>query len=407
MNRSSTRMAVPARGVRALIVALVLMAGSSAVYVRPLAAASSAAVPGNPVALTPQQRTSHWQGRDLDSGVPMRASISPAPARLGQSLAYRGMVLVEPDVKVRFEPPQSAGALTWSRIRAGREKRGWVRNVSAGYDSVWFEARLQVFELGLIPVPGPVVQMSRMPGTTHKGTARLPTVRVSILPTITAADSNAELRALHGPLPAPWWERVPWGPIFVVLLALLVILAARRLLRRRKPRPVVPPAAVPVAARPRIDAAAEALRALAALRTRELPQQARFGEHALELTAILRRFLEATVTTPRPGDTSGELLDRLRTSRLPEGDYERLEGLLMLWDRVKFARAPLTVEEAARCEEAVEGYVRRVQQARLDAAQAAARAAAARAAAQPGGAGVAGPPPAGTPPSAPGAPEAA
>ncbi len=86
------------------------------------------------------------------------------------------------------------------------------------------------------------------------------------------------------------------------------------------------------------------------------------------------------------------MLERLRASRLAADDLGRLEGLLALWDRVKFARAPLTEAEATRCEEAVEGYVRRVAQARLEAA---ARVAAARAAASPGG------------PAKPPAPEAA
>lgn len=364
-----------------------------------VAALAGAASPGAPVQLTDEQARAHWQGRDHGSSIPMRVTLVPSPAKLGQQLVYRGMVLVESDVQVRFEPPQSAGALTWSRPRAGREKRGWVKNISAGYDSVWFEARLQVFETGLLPVPGPVVQLSRLPGTTHAGSARLPTVRVSIQPTITAADSNAELRSLHGPLPAPWWERVPWLPIFVVVLLAIAALLIRRALKRRKPKRIVAPTVPAVASRPRIDFASEALRALAALRARELPAHGRFGEHALELTAILRRFLEATFTTSRPGDTSGELLDRLRSSRMPEDDYERLEGLLALWDRVKFARAPLTVEEASRCEEAVESYVRRVQQARLDAAQAAARAAAARAAAQAGHASTG--PPSAPPPNTP------
>src|SRR5262249_39607109 len=87
------------------------------------------------------------------------------------------------------------------------------------------------------------------------------------------------------------------------------------------------------------------------------------------------------VTTPRPGDTSGELMERLKASRLPPDDLERLEGLLGLWDRVKFARWPLTEAEAQRCEEAVEAYVRRVAQARLEAPAAAPRAPAPRAAA--------------------------
>jgi len=206
------------------------------------------------------------------------------------------------------------------------------------------------------------------------------------VPSVTAADSDQSLRGLHGPLGAPWWERLPMALIVTGLLLVAAWVFVLRKLRRRQRKPARRPAAPVLApSRPRIDPAAEALRALFTLRAKKLPAQQRFGEHALELTAILRRFLEATVATPRPGDTSGELLERLKASRLEKADLERLEGLLGLWDRVKFARAPLTETEATRCEESVEAYVRRVAQARLEAEAAAARAAAARAAAEAGG----------------------
>ncbi len=301
--------------------------------------------------------------------VRMRVRITPASARIGQALTYRAAVLVYPGVKVRFEPPKSGGSFTWSRARAGRVSPGWWKSVTAGRDSVWFEGRLQIFEAGQISVQGPVVQLSAMPRSTRPGSARIPVAHVTILPTVTAADSTGELRALHGPLRAPWWERIGWTPIVLAMLLLAAAIALYRRLRRKRPVPVTRPAA-PTPVRARIDPAAEALRALVALRARELPAAGRFSEHAFELTAILRRFLEATVTTPRPGDTSGELLERLRSARLPEDDFERLEGLLSLWDRVKFARAPLTEAEAARCEEAVEAFVRRVAQARLAATRA-------------------------------------
>jgi hypothetical protein len=321
----------------------------------------------------------------------MRVRVGPSPATLGQAITYRGAIWVWPDVSVRFEPPMSGGAMTWSHVRAGRSKPSWL---SGGRpDSVWFEARLQVFETGPVAVPGPVVRLSPLPGTHRAGSTHLPTVRLIVIPSITAADSNAELRALHGPVAAPWWERVPWLKVVAALAMLTSVLLLARMLRR-KPRAV--PRAIPTVApvaRPRADPAAEALRALEALRARELPAAARFGEHALELTAILRRFLEATVTTPRPGDTSGELLARLHATRMKDDDLERLEGLLALWDRVKFARAPLTEAEAKRCEDAVEGHVRRVAQARLEAAAAAARAATARAAGGAGRPGAGGPSP--------------
>ena len=45
-------------------------------------------------------------------GVRMGVRVTPATARLGEALTYRGSVLVESPVKVRFEPPKSGGATT-------------------------------------------------------------------------------------------------------------------------------------------------------------------------------------------------------------------------------------------------------------------------------------------------------
>ena len=339
----------------------------------------------DPSALARQGGGSH----PLDS-VPSSVRLNPENARVGQAILYRGSVLVHPDAKVRFEPPRSGGPFTWSQVRAGREKPGWFRAISYRADSVWIEARLQVFEVGRHTVEGPVVQFSSTPRSNQPASMRLPSVRVTILPTVTAADSASGLRALHGPVAAPWWERLPWGPILGGLMLLAGAILWWRLRARKKPAAVPRHTPAPAPARPRMDPATEALRALNALRARALPVEGRFSEHAFELTFILRRYLEATVATPRPGDTSGELLERLRASRLPGDDYDRLEGLLQLWDRVKFARAPLTEAEATRCEEAVEGHVRRTAQARLDATRVAA-------APPPGGAPPRGP----TPPRAP------
>jgi hypothetical protein len=318
--------------------------------------------------------------------VRMNVLVSPSPAKVGQAIRYLAVVRADRDQKVRFDPPRSGGEFTWSELRAGREHpMWWKQSANLALDSVWFEARLQVFTTGLISIPGPVVRLDPLPNSTGPGFTRLPTAHLVVTPTVTSADSNQSLRGLHGPLGAPWWERVPLVAIVVGLGLLVAWVFVLRQLRRRVRKPVrrtTAPLAPPL--RPRLDPAAEALRALFTLRAKKLPAQQRFGEHALELTAILRRFLEATVATPRPGDTSGELLERLKASRLDQADLERLEGLLGLWDRVKFARAPLTEAEAARCEDAVEGYVRRVAQARFEAEAAAARAAAARAAAETG-----------------------
>lgn len=333
------------------------------------------------------------------SDVPARAEVTPGTARVGQRLTYRGMVRVPRSTKVKFEPPSDDASFTWSRVRAGRGEGHTRSGPFAGFDSVGFEATLQVFRTGEVVIPGVGVQVTPLPGQPTGARVALPTVRVNITPSLSAADSAAELKGLHGPLTAPWWERIPWRIVFLVLLGLACLMAFIRWWRRRKPvaRAVRPVASAAVVVAPRLDPAAEALRALRALQEREWPQAGRFGDHALELTAILRRYLERTLASPRPGDTSGELLERLRGTRVAPADLQRLEALLALWDRVKFARAPLSTDEALRTEEAVESYIRREAQARLDADASARAEAAARA-------GRAVPPPVGTaPPQAGGA----
>lgn len=287
-----------------------------------------------------------------------RVSVSPVPARLGERLTYRASVLTSPGTRVRFDRPAQGGEFSWGAPRTGRTSVNTTRYgvYYGGVDSNWIEIPLQVFATGRVSIPGLAVEVIASGPEGGRIVTRLPAVHMVVLPTITEADSNAQLRAMHGPLPAPWWERVPWTLVAAIAMLLAAIVGTIVLLRRRKPAVTAP---APVRVQPARDPGAEALAQLAKLRAQRLPEAGRFADHALALSHILRRYLEAVVGTPRPGDTSGELVVRLRQSRLSGDDVTRLEGLLGLWDRVKFARAPLGVEEAGRCEFAVEALVRR------------------------------------------------
>ena len=299
----------------------------------------------------------------IDEVVELHARVGPSPARLGQRLVYHAWVYASftHQQKFEFAPPATEGDFTWGTAAAGRRTvpAGSIGHGSFQQDSVWMDVPLQVFRTGTVNIPGPVVRVRGLGGDARVRVSRLPTVHLLVLPLITAADSAATLRPLHGPLGAPWWERIPWRIVAAIAFAVLMILAfARWVASLRKPA-VAAPVRAAAPARVAIDPSAEALAALAALRALALPDAGRFGEHALELTRILRRYLERTLGTPRPGDTSPELLVRVRASRLEAEDVQRLEGLLGLWDRVKFARAPLDAGEARRCETAVELFVRR------------------------------------------------
>ena len=296
----------------------------------------------------------------------MRVVLRPPMARLGESVTYRVEVIGGFYEKVSWLAPDSSTAFTWGEPREGltqgRETKaarfgngarsGQIRAGTA--DTAWVEIPLQVFELGVIPIPGIGVRyVPNNGGTPRAVAARAPTARLVVIPVLTAADSNATLRPLHGPLAAPWWERVPWLWVIVGALLIALLVLVLRMRRRRKPGAQVAPV------RPALSPAAEAMAAIAELRRLDLPRQERFAEHAFRLGQILRRFLEATVATTNPGDTTPELVRHLAEAGLSDDDQKRLAGLLRVWDRVKFAREPFTYDEAMRAETAVEGYIRR------------------------------------------------
>ncbi len=282
--------------------------------------------------------------------LPARVSARPDHVRLGEPLRVRAWVLLPHATRAQWLPPDSGGAFTWGAL-AARRIAG-----PGGRDTLLLESRLQIFATGPVSVPGPRFRMlGSGGGTGERAARRLPTVRVTVEASPGVADSNARLHALRAPLEAPWWERVPWTLVGIGAGLIAALIAWLRLRRRRVPR--LEP--VRAAGRPARDPAETALEELEALRRLELPRAGRFADHALELTRIARRFLEATAGTPRPGDTTPELVRHLEAAQLEADQIARLAALLRAWDQVKFARQPSTIDECERAEQGVEELARR------------------------------------------------
>ncbi len=302
-------------------------------------------------------------GSESSTGsYPMHSGVSPPFARIGEQVTYHGWIAVERFTAVTWAAPDTGGNFTWGALRGGRSPLT-TRRPGGPWpaDSVWAEAPLQAFATGQLAVPGLGFTLDRHDGSTYAG--RLPAVRLGVPSDIAPNDTTADLRPPRGPLRAPWWERVPWR--LVAAVAGLVALAIVVLRRPRRRRPV---ATAPAAARRR-DPAAEARSDLAALRRMMLLEAGKFDEHALRLSHILRRYLEATLGALRPGDSTPELLRRLEAGLLVPQDVERLRQLLRRWDGIKFARFPSDAEEGRRCEEAVrELILRRSRSARSEVA---------------------------------------
>lgn len=289
------------------------------------------------------------------------SEVRPSRAHLADPLLYHGAVIVSPGVRVRWVAPRSDSEWTWGSLRPwhhGAEDGSSARGRTIA-DTFHAEVPLQAWTTGVRSVPGLTFEIEdRSRGA--RAVNRLPPVRITIEAVIPAGDTSAQLHPLRGPLAAPWWEKVPWRWVIAGLALLLaVILLWRWLARRRRAARPAGPASAPL-----LDPVQQALAELASLRGLHLPEQGRFGEHAFHLTRIARQFLESAAGTPRPGDTTPELIARLPGAGLGPEDQGTLAGLLRSWDLVKFARVGSSREEAARAESSLESFVRRWAEAR-------------------------------------------
>ena len=372
MRAMWTRNAAVARGVQHLV----LIVPAIALAVATAAAQNPADSGSGGVRHAPPQSLQAAAGGQV-RGYPVHVGIvqpvgpggyrltRPYPVHLGDPVTYTAWVALPHGIPAQWipVPPDSGGTITWSPLAAE------MRNGRTGSepDTLALRATIQIFATGPVSIVGPSF---RLKGGRDRGTYALPVTRVTVQGMPGATDSNADLRPARM-LRAPWWERVPWRWVFATALALAIVALAIRWLVLRRRRLAVPGLAPGVRA---LDPAEAALAELSALRKLDLPAHGRFSEHAFVLTGIARRFLEATEGTPRPGDTTAELVAHLQGATLDAEQVSRLAGLLRAFDQVKFARAPSSADEARRAEDVVEALARRRIEARAAAAAAAAAA---------------------------------
>ncbi len=271
-----------------------------------------------------------------------RVELGKARALVGEPVAYRAWVTVGKGVPARWLQPDRGAAFDLYDLRARRARGG-------AEDTLILQGRLRAWYPGTLALPGVGLELGeRGSGQLMK----LPTTRL-VVGSVLPARGQPQLRPWRVPLAAPWWERIPWRWVVLgaLLLAALVVLVRRAFSKRRKPAPLVAAAAV--------DPVREALEALRALQSQNLPERGRFAEHAFRLGRILRRFLEATIETTLPGDTTPELVGHLEQARLEVEELRRMHALLREWDQLKFARGESSLEQALRHERMVEAFVRR------------------------------------------------
>jgi hypothetical protein len=155
------------------------------------------------------------------------------------------------------------------------------------------------------------------------------------------ADELAEINT------AIWRQRqISWMPfVFLLLLGVLIYFVSR------KPRPET-------AEQRAFRAQKEALNALENLRSKRLPQTARFEDYYVELTDTIRRFLEEKYNLSASTQTTREFLASLAQRPLFEEETQKsLKDFLVRADLVKFARYSPSKDECAYAEMAAKKVI--------------------------------------------------
>lgn len=269
---------------------------------------------------------------------PVKATVQvwPAQPTLGDPLWLRLTVEAAPGATATLPVDIDAlgrfGVTGWDRAESRRADGGLVqvRNYELALPSSG-KHRIPPLRIELVDQRTPADPAATAPAPpTAAAPIELLTEEIPIdVAPVLAAKTNAELRAARGVLD-PQLGRRPWWPFAAGAAALLVIavagvVALRRLRERRTERA-------------RISAYDEAIARLAALEAGGAPDADRADAWFVELSMIVRRYLEGRFALRAPELTTEEFLSEARrAAELTPAHRDQLISFLERCDRVKFA----------------------------------------------------------------------
>ncbi len=142
-------------------------------------------------------------------------------------------------------------------------------------------------------------------------------------------------------LPLTFYEILPYILLAILLISLILFIIYYFKYKKQKA------SKVSIWENPEVPAYAAALSKLEALRQSNYLKQEKFKQFHIELTDILRYFLEKRFNINAPEMTSGEILSKTKDI-LEETDNSKLTEIFSLSDLVKFAKHKPNINESEK-----------------------------------------------------------
>lgn len=252
-------------------------------------------------------------------------------------------------LEVKNKP--AAGRVEWTTIpdtfnHLEVVERGKIDTITAG-DYVTYKQRIILtgFDSGAFKVPSfvfPTIAANGDPYTIQTDSFLLTVQTVAV-------DTTQAFKPIKGVMEVPWdWRDYIWYFVGGAALLIAIIALVVYLVRRPKLAPVVPEG-------PKETLQERTLRLLNELETKQLWQNQKVKEYYVELTDIVRTYIEERFNTPAMELTTDELLYKAQVHRELQPHHAHLSTILTTADLAKFAKAqPLPQEHTMVMSKAIE-----------------------------------------------------
>jgi hypothetical protein len=252
--------------------------------------------------------------------VTLKASLDKRVVTIGERVQYTVTLACGKDVDVEF--PATAQTLGDFTVKESVLK-----------SSVWFGKKrsfcryiLEAYTTGELTIPKLAIKYK---GKADKDwrEARSDEQKVEVKSLLAKAKDMNDIRDIKGPVTAS--AAKPWFVLAGGVLLTLLLLCYYRFWKRNKTAPALP-----------VRAAHEiAFEQLDELRRRDLISQGKIKEYFIEVSGIVRHYLENRFSLKAPEMTTEEFLIHLRDgSRLRPEHKTLLKDFLVACDLVKFAK---------------------------------------------------------------------
>ncbi|MFW6020277.1 MAG: hypothetical protein ACOCPM_06820 [Bacteroidales bacterium] len=260
----------------------------------------------------------------------LETSLDTNKIQIGEQTTFHFLVKTPKDKQVQW--PQINDTLT-EKIEIVKINEPDTNQINESFYEITKSYTITSFDSGYHAIP-PFPFMSGKDSITSEAMLlQVQTLNV---------DTTKEIKPIKGIYEEPLKFRdfLPW---LLVALALLIITALVYFYLKKKKQKTIDK---PVPVKPALPPAEEAIRRMEELEAKKLWQNNQTKRYYIELTAIVRHYIERRFDVDAEELTSREILEKIKPLAT-EDAYNKLKSLLELADLVKFARViPLPDENA-------------------------------------------------------------